>query len=52
MGAGSYARFVIGIVLSLEIIRSFFSDKQVSSLAIGLSVVFIILSVLFFVKRV
>ncbi|MBI2173562.1 MAG: hypothetical protein HYT73_05170 [Candidatus Aenigmarchaeota archaeon] len=52
MGIGSYARFALGIILSLEIIRSFLTDGRVSSLALVLSVIFIIMALLFFVKRI
>jgi len=52
MGLGSYVRFALGIILSLEIIRSFLADGRVSSLALVLSVIFIIMALLFFVKRI
>ncbi len=52
MGLGSYARFAIGLALSLEILRSWFSGQQLSILALGLAVAFLILSILFFIKRI
>jgi len=52
MGLGSYGRFIIGLILSLEMIRSWFSDRQITTLAITLASIFIVLSVMFFVKRV
>ncbi|MDI6720954.1 MAG: hypothetical protein QMD85_01095 [Candidatus Aenigmarchaeota archaeon] len=51
MGLGSYARFVVGLILSLEILRSWFFDRQVSLFAIILAIAFIVLAAAFFVRK-
>ena len=51
-GIGSIVRFGIGIILSVEIIRStLFGDKVISDLALILSIAFILLSALYFAFR-
>jgi len=51
MGLGSWARFVIGIALSLEILREVFFNEKISVLVIGLSVLYLILSGFYFVEK-
>lgn len=48
MGFGSWIRFFLGIVLSIEILRNWFIGGSLSSFAIILSVVFLILSAAWF----
>jgi len=51
MRIGSYLRFFVGLLLSIEIIKQVVTGKEVSSLALSLSVIYIVLSVLFFTVR-
>lgn len=44
MGFGSLIRFALGILLSLEVLRSWFFGGEISVLAVILSVVFLILA--------
>jgi len=49
---GSIFRFIIGLVLSAEIIRSFlFANKVISDLSIALAIAFLFFSALYFVFR-
>ncbi len=48
---GSIIRFAVGLVLSAEIIRQFIFGVKVSELSLVLSIVFIILSAMYFVFR-
>jgi hypothetical protein len=48
---GSYARFIVGIVLSIEVIRDFAMGSPVSDIALVLSGIFLALSVAFFVFK-
>lgn len=51
-GIGSIIRFGIGIILSVEIIRSaLFVNKIISDFALALSIAFILLSALYIVFR-
>ncbi|MBI4010513.1 MAG: hypothetical protein HY361_05025 [Candidatus Aenigmarchaeota archaeon] len=51
-GIGSIIRFAVGIVLSVEIIKTFlFGGKIISDLAFALSIAFIFLSALYFAFR-
>ena len=50
-GIGSVLRFVVGLVLSAEIIRQVISGARVSDLALALSIAFIFLSILYFIFR-
>jgi hypothetical protein len=51
MGVGSYLRFFVGLLLSIEIIRLFLSGETVSQWAFYISVAFIILTVLFALEK-
>ena len=48
---GSYARFFIGLFLSLEVIRQLIMGRSLSGLATMLAVLFILLSIMFFVEK-
>jgi len=48
---GSILRFIVGLVLSAEIIRQVIFGTKVSDLALVLSIAFIFLSALYFVFR-
>jgi len=51
MGVFSWLRFIIGTVLSLEIIRSAIMGTGLSSLVIILAIVFVLLAVFFFIEK-
>jgi len=51
MSGGSYVRFVLGILLSLSVLFSFFADGQTSPLSVGLAVIFLILAVVWALVR-
>ena len=51
MGVFSWLRFGIGSLLAIEVIRSALFDGIISSLAIALSVIFILLGIWFFVGK-
>ncbi|MBI5332339.1 MAG: hypothetical protein HZB65_02105 [Candidatus Aenigmarchaeota archaeon] len=51
MGIFSYLRFGIGLLLAIEIIRSALFDGVISSFAISLSIILIILGIWFFVGK-
>lgn len=51
MHIGSIIRFGIGILLSIEVIRLWLSGTQLSSFAIILSILFLILAAVFFIFR-
>jgi len=52
MGLGSWARFIIGIVLSVEIIRVLLLGGEQSSLLVPLAIVYLALTVLWIVKKI
>jgi hypothetical protein len=52
MAAGSYPRFFVGILLSLAVLASFFSDGRVSLIALLLAFIFLILTAVWAVFRV
>jgi hypothetical protein len=52
MGVASYLRYIVGFVLSLEIIRLWLSNEPLSGFAITLSLVFVVLAFLFILKLV
>jgi hypothetical protein len=49
--SGSYMRFVIGLILSLTVLWSFFTAEKTSFLSFGLALIFVILSVIWFAFR-
>jgi hypothetical protein len=52
MGVFSYLRFVVGLLLSIEIIRQLLFGNQISLYATILASMFIALSVWFFVGKI
>ena len=52
MGLGSWARFLIGIVLSIGIVWSTMAGSGLDGLLFPLSVVYLALTVLWVVKKV
>lgn len=52
MGVGSWARFIIGIILSVEIIRVMLLGGEQSGLLIPLAVIYLALTVMWFVKKI
>ena len=52
MAAGSWLRYIVGILLSLDVIRIAFTGGQLQTITIGLAGVFLILALLYIVKRV
>ena len=51
MSLTSWARFLIGIALSAEIIRQLILGNEISSLSTILAIIFLILSGLYFVEK-
>lgn len=51
MAFGSYFRFLIGILLSIEVLRIAFTGDKTSWFAIGMAILFLLSSALFFAKR-
>lgn len=51
MALGSYVRFGLGIILSIEVMRIWITSGQLSSIAIVLSATLLILSALWFVFK-
>ncbi len=51
MAAGSYLRFAVGLVLSVEVLREWLSGNGLSYISILLALIFIMLSVAWFVFR-
>lgn len=52
MAAGSWLRYIVGIVLSLDVLRTALTGSSLSVTTIALAVVFLILALLYVVKRV
>lgn len=52
MAVGSWLRYIVGILLSLDVLRSAFTGSQIQQTTIALSIVFLILAVLYLVKRI
>lgn len=52
MAAGSWFRYIIGILLSLDVVRIALTGGQLQSTTIGLAVIFLLLALLYVVKRV
>jgi hypothetical protein len=50
MAPGGWIRFIVGIVLAVEVLRSFFSGS-VSSLALILAAIYILLTAAFVIFR-
>ncbi|MFH0832371.1 MAG: hypothetical protein V1900_01450 [Candidatus Aenigmatarchaeota archaeon] len=51
MGLGSYIRFAIGVLLSIEILRSWLFGNSIPMVAIYLSIIFLILTVAWLLFR-
>jgi hypothetical protein len=51
MSFGSLIRFALGILLSVEVLRSWLTGSSVSSLAIALSAIFLLLAAAWAVFR-
>ena len=52
MAAGSWLRYIVGILLSLDVVRIALTGGQLQSTTIGLAVIFLLLALLYVVKRV
>ena len=52
MAAGSWLRYIIGILLSLDVVRLALTGGQLSITTIILAVVFLLLALLYMVKRI
>ena len=52
MAAGSWLRYIIGILLSLDVVRLALTSGQISITTIVLAVVFLLLALLYMVKRI
>ena len=52
MAAGSWLRYIVGILLSLDVLRVAFTGGQLSVTTIALAGVFLVLAALYVVKRV
>jgi hypothetical protein len=52
MGVSSYLRFIVGLLLSVEIVRQLLIGNGISFYATILAVMFIALSVWFFVGKI
>ncbi len=52
MAAGSWLRYIIGIILSLDVLRVAFTGGQLSVTTIALAVIFLVLALLYVVKRI
>jgi hypothetical protein len=48
---GSYTRFILGIALSVEVLRDVIMGTPLSSIAVGLSVAFLALALVFIVFK-
>lgn len=46
MSAGSYARFVVGLVLSVAVLASYLSKEGVSTLSAMLALLYVLLAIL------
>jgi len=51
MGLLSYARYFVGLLLALEIVRIWFDGRQLTTTAIFLSVAFLFLAFSFIFER-
>ncbi|MBI4174500.1 MAG: hypothetical protein HY517_02545 [Candidatus Aenigmarchaeota archaeon] len=52
MAAGSWFRYIIGILLSLDVVRIALTGGQLQATTIGLAVIFLLLALLYVVKRI
>ena len=52
MAAGSWLRYIIGILLSIDVLRTAFTGTQIQPSTIALAIIFLILAVLYLVKRI
>ena len=52
MAAGSYPRFLVGILLSITTLMSIFGDGKVSIISILLAFIFIVLTAVWAIFRV
>lgn len=52
MAAGSWLRYIVGILLSIDVLRVAFTGGQISPTTTALAVVFLILAALYVVKRI
>ena len=52
MAAGSWFRYIIGILLSIDVVRVWLGGGQLQTSTIGLAVAFLLLALLYVVKRV
>ena len=51
MGLGSWLRFFVGLLLSIEVLRGFLTGDGLSDYAVILAVLFFVLSIWFFVEK-
>lgn len=51
MGAGSWLRYLVGVALSLDVLRIAFTTKQIETTTALLAVIFLALALLYVVKR-
>ncbi|HLD38842.1 MAG TPA: hypothetical protein VJB05_00850 [archaeon] len=52
MAGGSWFRYIVGILLSLDVLRTALMGSQLQQTTIVLAVVFLILAALYVVKRI
>lgn len=52
MAAGSWLRYIVGILLSLDVVRITLTGSQIQMTTIALAVIFLILALLYVVKRI
>ena len=52
MAAGSWIRYIVGILLSLDVVRLALTGGEISVTTIALAVVFLLLALLYLVKRI
>ena len=52
MATGSWFRYIVGIVLSLDVVRTALTGGELQVTTIGLSIVFLLLALLYLVKGV
>ena len=52
MSSGSWMRYIVGVLLSLDVIRIAFTTRQIETSTILLAVIFLGLALLYVVKRV
>lgn len=52
MAAGSWFRFIVGILLSLDVVRITLTGGQLQATTIALAAIFLLLALLYAVKRI